>query len=224
MVIGMLFATIPVKTAHAASSSESESNNTAATANTISVNTTISGNLSSSSDVDWFKFTVSNDGYIYIDFKHDILSSTNTYWEFEIFQSDGVTHYDNCYSAWSVKGNENLSTNKLGIGAGTYYLRVDAYSYSSATYSITLTEEHDHVGIWEVSSPAGCSTTGTESRTFTICGKVEDREIAALGHTNDNGKVLKETTIFQKGETEFICTVCGRRKLLLIRAKFGFCL
>ena len=32
MVIGMLFASMPVKTAHAASGSESESNNTAETA------------------------------------------------------------------------------------------------------------------------------------------------------------------------------------------------
>jgi len=139
MVIGMLFASIPVKTAHAASGSESESNNTAETANTISVNTTISGNLSSSSDVDWFKFTTSSNGSFYIDFQHELLSSSSTYWKIYVYDSTATNTIDGSGNPVNtVVGNANKVTASVGISQGTYYIKIVKSNHSSNTYQLKV--------------------------------------------------------------------------------------
>ena len=138
MVIGMLFATIPVKTAHAASGSESESNNTAATANTISVNTTISGNLSSNSDVDWFKFTTTVDGFFYLNFNHTLIDSSSDYWTVNLYDNTATNKIDGSSSYYSVDGNKNMKTNNFGIPAGTYYIKITKDYYSNKDYSINI--------------------------------------------------------------------------------------
>lgn len=129
---------LPVKTAHAVSGSESESNNTAATANTISVNTTISGNLSSSSDVDWFKFTTSTNGSFYIDFQHELLSSSSTYWKIYLYDATGVTPIDGTSSYYGVIGNENRITYNIGITEGVYYIKIVESNHSQNTYNLKV--------------------------------------------------------------------------------------
>ena len=49
---------------------ESEANDSAENATPINVNSTVYGNLSDKNDVDWYKFTVSQRGYFYVDFNH----------------------------------------------------------------------------------------------------------------------------------------------------------
>lgn len=120
---------------------ESESNNTAATANTISVNTSISGNLSSSSDVDWYKFTVSSDGYFYVTFNHTVVHDSDTLWRIYFYDSTAVDQIDGNSSYFGVKGISNRTTSTFGISAGTYYIKITRGSsddYSGVDYQLKV--------------------------------------------------------------------------------------
>ena len=59
---------------------EAEVNDTIQSANQIAVNTQITGSLSKSSDVDWYKFEVPQDGVISLTFAHDFVDSSYEYW------------------------------------------------------------------------------------------------------------------------------------------------
>lgn len=48
----------------------------------------------------------------------------------------------------------------------------------------TAAQEHEHVwGEWTVTKAATCTETGVETRTCSVCGETETREIEATGHT-----------------------------------------
>ncbi len=128
----------PQFVAHAATSRESESNNTAATANTVSLNSTIAGNLSTNSDVDWYKFTTTQSGYFYVTFEHTFLSSGSGYWYIYLYNDSGVNNIDGTSSSYSVSGNANCTTNKYGVPAGTYYIRITKNNYSGNDYSLRV--------------------------------------------------------------------------------------
>lgn len=308
---------------------ETEENNTYNKADKIEVNNTYYGAISSNGEEDWYEFTILENACLNIDFKHENISSSSIYWKFSLFQSDGITYYDDCSSAWSVLGNENFSTGQLGVQAGTYYIKVYADTYSSIpyslivnytpsneweseanntsskanniydgkiigatnnagdvdwykfsisatdkiaitfkhsaldssdtywkvyvydsdavtqinfftvagnvlstsgdyfeitpgdyyikietashsnkTYTLTFDKFHEHVGDWVKTTPTACTEGGTESRTCTICGLVETRDVLPTGHNYSDEYIVK-TTIFKVGTIKHTCLVCG---------------
>lgn len=115
---------------------EKEFNETIVTANTIPVNTKISGSMMTSSDVDWYKFELPEDGTISLTFEHDYVDSSSYYWSTYFY-----TNENKQLSGWRWAGNavSARTGGSIGLAAGTYYLRVvdDSY-YSSAVYSFTV--------------------------------------------------------------------------------------
>ena len=84
----------------------------------------------------------------------------------------------------------------------------------------TVTEDGSHVhsfGEWEVTKPATCVTTGTETRKCE-CGETETREIPRTDHTWDEGTVTKEATETSNGARLYTCTVCKANKSEIIPA------
>ena len=127
--------------AQAASYSESESNNSKDTANQIAVNTSVSGNLSTSSDVDWYKFTTTQDGYFNVEFTHTFLSSSSKYWCIWIYNETGVNGITGQNDYFTATGNANALSTKYGVPAGTYYVIVGKYSkydYSANKYMLNV--------------------------------------------------------------------------------------
>ena len=60
---------------------------------------------------------------------------------------------------------------------------------------------------WEVTKEATCTEKGEESRTCSVCGETETREVDAHGHkTTDN---VVAPTCTADGYTEHVCDVCG---------------
>lgn len=99
---------------------ESEDNNDITKADSISVNTSVSGVIDGYTDKDWYKFKLSSDGYIKIDASHQygILYS-----DFELYYYDGSS--TNRLNRFFINSNaERNSSCKLGLSAGTYYLKV----------------------------------------------------------------------------------------------------
>ena len=162
---------------HTASSVwETEINNTTTDADMISVNTDYYGSICGKNDVDWYAVTVPENGYASFQFNHTILSSTNTYWEMYLYQSDGVTPIYGKDTYWNIYGNENKTTAEIGLSAGTYYIKILPYSsdrYETSAY--TLRVNHTASSVWETeinntSSDADMISVNTDYF-GSICGK-----------------------------------------------------
>ena len=69
-------------------------------------------------------------------------------------------------------------------------------------------EDHDYPDWSETKAPA-CVEPGEESSTCTICGRVETREIPALGHVPDGDGVVTKPSCTEQGYTTYTCTRCG---------------
>lgn len=127
---------------------EKESNNTAPTATAISVNTPVSGAISTSSDVDWYKFTVNESGYFYVEFNHTLLDISRYYWAIRLYDSTGVNLLDGSTGYYSVAANANAETSVFGVSAGTYYVKIERSSHSTEPYSINV--KFTPTDTWEV--------------------------------------------------------------------------
>ncbi|MBE6706308.1 MAG: hypothetical protein E7577_01555 [Ruminococcaceae bacterium] len=92
------------------------------------VNKTYNGSFSTDGDVDWYKLTIPQDGYFYVDFQHDLVDSTRTYWQIRLYDSTGVNFVDGNSSYFGVTGNSNKITNTFGVSAGTYYISMNVNS------------------------------------------------------------------------------------------------
>jgi DUF971 family protein len=112
---------------------ETEDNNKSSTADELSSGSKIEGQLSSSSDVDWFKYTTT--GAASLDLTFDLpTASYSDYFSIQMQAADGTV----------LSGVETGRDGTLSASvseAGTYYVKVtDDYYHDSGQYNITLTE------------------------------------------------------------------------------------
>ena len=102
----------------------------------ISVNTSYTDNLASSSEVDYYKFTLSSNAMIAVKFSHTHLDSSSTYWVVRIYKSDDLT---TDLLKFDVKGNNMNSTSpSTGLAPGNYYVKISDYSFNSMDYTFSL--------------------------------------------------------------------------------------
>ena len=123
---------------------ETESNNTAQSANLIDVNDSVTGSISASGDVDWYVFEVPADGYVEIEFIHEITSSSHGLWTLIIYKEDAVTGVCDTETGWEITGNSNRITPQIGLYAGKYYVKITkGANYSSSSkyiFKVNYTE------------------------------------------------------------------------------------
>jgi hypothetical protein len=117
------------------SSFEKEFNNSLTSANTISLNTSYTGNMQNNSDVDYYKFTLSSAGKVSLNFKHDLVNKCT--WDVRIID---VNNNELQYFT-----SENTDINVLGdnlrLPAGNYYVKVNVYNsyyYNNTDYSFNV--------------------------------------------------------------------------------------
>lgn len=108
----------------AATANEKESNNTLATANSMTLSTTMTGTISSSSDQDWFKFTTSSKGVHRIGLSN---IPSNADYDLALFDANSklIANSGTSNKYESICTSLNAST--------TYYLKV----FSANGYSTT---------------------------------------------------------------------------------------
>lgn len=137
---------------------ESEYNDTKEKANIINMGVPITGELSSrssGSDVDWFKFTLADDGYCVFDFEHEadkteIENVQNGHapkngWRFTVMTQNGASVYGTI-STWDMS---KTTSPQIGLGAGEYYIKVDSEDlyHNTAPYTIGVVFEKSK--LWE---------------------------------------------------------------------------
>ena len=134
-------------------SNEAESNSTTSTANALTLGSAIKGQLSSSSDVDYYKFTASTAGAVSIAL--DVpTNSFSDYFSFTLYDSS-----NNKLGSYSTGKDLTAS---LGVStAGTYYIKVDAPSFyhDAGQYSLTASLAAGSSAGFEAESNSTTSTT-----------------------------------------------------------------
>ena len=113
-------------------------NETIVKADAIPVNTEINGSLSLDNDVDWYSFTLPANGSFNISFDHEYIDDSYAYWRTALFTSDNKEIV--CYSWVGNTLNKQESGGRLGVPAGTYYLRIfqGQYRQTSIPYRFTI--------------------------------------------------------------------------------------
>lgn len=91
-------------------------------------------------------------------------------------------------------------------------------TYTCSACGETKTEELplvEHKEIKDTAIESTCTKPGkTEGSHCSVCGKIlkEQKETPLKEHTWDAGKITKDSTCTEKGETIYTCTVCGKIK------------
>lgn len=135
----------PEFTTDAAGTNISGNNTTADTASVISVNATYTDYIKSYDDVSWYKFRISNPGYISFKFTHDYVDSSGNYWEAYLYDMD-----KSCLNSYDYRGTETSVTGgNIGVPAGTYYIKVKkgGSGYKDVNYNIKV--NYTSSSIWE---------------------------------------------------------------------------
>lgn len=129
ILVVMILLSAMVFTASAASS-ESESNDTYSTADTFSLNSTISGKLSSTSDIDFYKITASANGKLTISFNHTYTTESLVRWDVWVYYfSDGALK-ELSYKLIQGSDSEKIEFPVVGaVSSGAYYVKVSTLGY-----------------------------------------------------------------------------------------------
>lgn len=124
-------------TASAASVSEKENNNTTTTANTVTIGDSVSGNISTNDDVDYYKITLSKAGNLSIKF-----TSYIEYYSLFIYDSDGREVWNSKGNKWVAEAGRITNTHPVDLGADTYYIKTTGTEYyggrHTGSYSFVL--------------------------------------------------------------------------------------
>jgi len=116
---------------------ETENNDTVYTANEISVNTEIKGNIHHEDDQDYYKFTLYESSKVVIDLPETSLESL---WDFYLFNEDGTSYIteEECYS-FGYDHTGEIET--LRLPAGTYCILIKSFysnSFTDEDYKFTV--------------------------------------------------------------------------------------
>ena len=138
--------------------SETESNNSLSTADTLVSGSEMTGQLSSETDIDYFSIAATAAGSVSISFDPTVNSSYTEYYTVSLLDSSGTV-----LASQDVGKDTSFSA---GVGSsGTYYVAVDAYEtggYYGSTYHDS--GEYDLTVIFAAGSTANVETESNNSR------------------------------------------------------------
>lgn len=148
---------------------ETELNDTYQNADSINVNNMYYGSLQRGGDVDWYKFSISQNGSVSIDFNHDYMEMDSLYWKIELYNEQyELLEYDRI-------GGHTLAFNgsKCGLPAGTYYLKIypDIY-YSDLEYGLRV--NYTASDAWETEFNDNYSTADPINLNTTYYGNLQN--------------------------------------------------
>ena len=125
---------------------EIEPNNTKQTATLInSESKYITGNLGNTSDEDYFKVILPKSGKVALNFAHENIESSSSYWQINMFDEN-----ENEITSFYSEGNKT-SSNSINayLAGGTYYVRVKPYYHSDADYKLSYSFDQNN-GQYEI--------------------------------------------------------------------------
>lgn len=163
-------------------------NSTQQTAQTIYVGSTYIDKLGSSSDQNWYKFTVGNNGYISLDFSHDYIESSSAYWVAYLYDSSMKE-----WTSFDFAGNKlSETTENVGIPAGTYYIKIEDNTGYYSAYAYKIRVNFASTNAWETERNNDFSSSDGISVNTTINGSLMDsNDVDWFKFTVNHAGVLK---------------------------------
>ncbi len=142
--------------------SETEENNSASSADELPLNTEITGSLYSASDTDYYKVTVTEDGYVNMYLNHDKVSGKENINLFHVSFCDSTQKV--LYDMYSTGAETTTSSIKIGATKGDYLVKVEGGVLSIAdpytgNYGLSVTATAS--GNWEKESNDTTSLANT---------------------------------------------------------------
>jgi uncharacterized membrane protein len=114
---------------------EKENNGDFISSNSVSLNNSYFGNIQSDSDNDFYKFTVEKSGKVWVNFKHQLVGNEYTsYWSVSLLDSEN----NELKKIYSDGKDLNLSSEKISLSKGTYYVKVNPYSFNDSDYELSV--------------------------------------------------------------------------------------
>lgn len=110
----------------------------------VSVNTSYTDNLSTSTDINYYKFTLSQAGCVSISFSHDYVDKTGNYWILGLYDSNEKKMTDYSFAG---RSSTTFTSAKFGLPDGTYYIVVKKSSYSNVNYKLRV--NYNNEANWE---------------------------------------------------------------------------
>lgn len=169
---------------------EIESNNESTQATTIAVNQPCAGMLNDKDDIDWYKVTTTEAGYMKLKFDFDYATyyqNIRAGFDFEVYNSQ----FHEIYSYEQAK-DSFVSSRILPYEPGTFYIKISTKSYSPASgipYSITMQQVKSDA--WEQEE------NNTQQTANTI--KLDKKYSGVIGSDKDvdwfKFKVTKDTSV-----------------------------
>lgn len=157
---------------------ESEPNNSAGTANVMSLNSNMSGTINgATTDQDWFKITTDGDGAL----SFTLTPGSSNYIRIYLYDADGATVLNSAYSYTAF----NISMD--GLAEGIYYIQVKAY-YDGETINYTLSNTFTKPTQANDAEPNG---TKSEAKVLPLNG-------TKTGHINYYNNLKRDTLDWYK--------------------------
>lgn len=149
---------------------------------------------------------------------------TGSYWD--SYNGSGLSVYPSTFNTAgkvAVEVSYGSATDYFYVNVGNAVKNADTKDSDGKTTGtvggVSADGSHTHVfGEWEVTKPATCVTTGTQTRQCQYCDYTETEEIAKTAHTWDEGVVTKEPTAASNGARLYTCTICKANKSEIIPA------
>ena len=143
---------------------EREKNDTIAAANTMKSGKAVHGNLQGLSDVDYYGFETSKDGYIVVNLQHSKVTGRQNTSVYAVTVCDASG--GSIYEMTSKAEAESTDSIKLGLTAGKYYVKVEGQNaYYGGDYVIKTkfkecsTWEHESNDTYDTANTAVSGTT-----------------------------------------------------------------
>ena len=165
---------------------ESESNNDISSADYLPLNTSIQGVISAYGDIDYYYFTLPENGKIDIDFMHQI-QNDSAHWNVELLNAESGS-----ICSFDAELNQEVTSNKnIGLPKGKYYIKISSYNSGVTKVSYTLKVSYTKSSAWESETNDDFSTADTLKMNALINGKLmsyEDNDYYRFTLT-ENGKI-----------------------------------
>ncbi|MCD7737367.1 MAG: hypothetical protein LUI07_10490 [Lachnospiraceae bacterium] len=115
-------------------SSTNKYNNSMSSANKLTVNKTMSGTLSTESDVDYMRFTIKSAGSVNIILSHKYIANAHTYYKISLYNSR-----TKLVTSFVSKGVDVAVSKSIKLSSGTYFVRIEkGAKWNSSPYKITV--------------------------------------------------------------------------------------
>ena len=121
---------------------ESEDNGDFGTATPISLNSSLTGNIQSERDVDFYTFSLNESKSIQISFDHNRIDSEDVFWKYELYSRESSEALKNNENQGTIRITGNSSEKNISswdlLPSGTYYIKIYPNHYTNDDYLITI--------------------------------------------------------------------------------------